>query len=116
MRQQIWPKIFLLFLLLSCNQTPKLNYSREKLVNVTKDLYIAAESIRRIDEVRADSLREIYNVQIETIHEIQLPLYEEDIKTLKLDYKSYIKFHSIVRDSLQVINDSIVKVMNNKKK
>lgn len=98
---------FLFMLLFSCEQKSQLNYSQEKLVDVTKDLYIAAESIRRLDETRADSLRDLYNDQIETIHNVEMRLYEKDIKVLKKDHKNYLQFHKVVSDIILKINDSI---------
>ena len=83
---------FLFMLLFSCEQKSQLNYSQEKLVDVTKDLYIAAESIRRLDETRADSLRDLYNDQIETIHNVEMRLYEKDIKVLKKIIKTICNF------------------------
>ena len=109
---------FLFLILFSCEQKSRLNYSQEKLVDVTKDLYIAAESIRSLDETRADSLRELYNDQIEAIHNVEIRLYEEDIKVLKKDHKNYLQFHKVVRDTILAINDSIkvVRPYKNEKK
>jgi len=99
--------VLILIVIWSCKPQNELNYSEEKLIDVTKDLYIAAESIRRIDDKRADSLRILYNDQIEAIHNIDLALYEDDIASLKKDNKNYLAFHKIVRDTLNAINDSI---------
>ena len=98
---------FVVIMISACNKKPKLNYSKDKLIEVTMDLYVAAEALKRIDEERGDSLRELYNSQIEEIHGVQIPLYESDIQLLKEDVEGYVKFHKKIRDTLQVMNDAI---------
>ncbi|MBT8233232.1 MAG: hypothetical protein HKO66_06960 [Saprospiraceae bacterium] len=94
----------------SCQQKgSKLNYSEEKLAAVTEDLYVASETLKKVDNYRADSLRNLYNNQIETIHDIKMSLYEADIATLKSDLNRYVEFHKAVRDTIQKKSDRLRK-------
>lgn len=108
--------IFFSILIIGCRPNDQLNYSEDKLIDVTKDLYVASEALRRLDEARADSLSDLYNSQIESIHNVDLDLYEQDIKNLKRDNQNYLRFHKLVRDTIQTINDSIKKERKYKKK
>lgn len=101
MRYVVFLCIVICGALSACTDKNDLHYVEEKLVNVTADLYFASEAIKKLDEVRADSLRMLYRHQIEEIHGVEIDLYESDIEILKLDLKKYLDFHKIVIDSIK---------------
>lgn len=91
---------------MACNSSEpdiKLSYSHEKIQAVMIDLYVAGNILDELNDADKDSLSTIYRDQIATIHDIDMNLYEQDLKTLQLQPKEYIKIHRKVKDSLAIL-------------
>ncbi len=98
----------LILLAISCEQKvgPEgLNYSEDKIVAVMLDMYIASELVNNREEPIKDSLQLTYSGEIEKIHNIELSVFERDIKYIKQDMEWYRDLHKIVSDSLDKLDE-----------
>ncbi len=90
-----------------------LNYSNQKIIAVTVDLYIAGSAIQGLDELVADSLIEVYRSQIEIIHDVDIGLIEADIESLHAYPSLYKPIHKDILDSLSKLDKEVLIKTNN---
>jgi len=86
----------------------ELNYPLETIKTAMMELYLASEAVNNRDPEIADSLREVYRMQIELIHDLDLDKVEADILAIKKDSKLYEELHHEVFDSLQSLEKRIL--------
>jgi len=79
------------------------HYSKDKIIAVMTDLYIAQAAIKDVDPSYTDSLISNYKKQIEIIHKVDMALIEEDIAALQRQPQKYQELHSTVEDSIVII-------------
>ena len=99
--------------LVACKQDKAMkefNYSEEKLHDVIKDLYIASEALERMKPEFRDSVGKEYRTEIAEYHDVNMNLFEEDMKALIDDPERYTKIHKTVRDSLIAMEKKINKM------
>ncbi len=93
----------LLLFLTACNsssENKRYTYSKEKLIAVISDMYIASEALKKIDPALKDSMNEIFKDQISKIHQVDFNLVETDLERLTNDPEYYTVLHKSIRDTL----------------
>ncbi len=104
-----------LLILSSCSydrKSKETHYSHDQIKSAMIELYMASEALNNREIPIRDSLRSIYRAQIEEILEVDLDLIEQDILVIKQNPDTYLELHNAVVDSLESIEESVLKKVN----
>lgn len=80
--------------------TIDLHYEDHTIAMVVADLYLAGQILEDVPDSIRDSLRLVYREQLETIHQVDMDVMEQDIENIQLNPTKYLLIHKLARDSI----------------